>query len=138
MNSTILNKKTPPMNFDDLLPKTPKTPADAVYIYADGSANLYFVTPTFIEYAPMTPERSSSGMYSGGEPAKVPIDESSFSIIEEVIESFTKNTADHIPDRIKMSGNIYFVKEGKSFNLAHNSNSKNGIEAMLKMMLCLP
>lgn len=126
------------MNLDDLLPKEPKAPADTVYIYADGSANLYFVTPNFVEYAPMTPERSSSGMYSGGNPAKTPLSKESFSIIEEVIAMAVKNTANHIPNRIKMSGNIHFVKENKSYNLAPNSSSKNSIEAMLKMLLCLP
>lgn len=47
-------------------------PAPWQLVYADGAANLYGFDggsdEVLFAYEPMTPERSSSGMYSGGEP----------------------------------------------------------------------
>jgi hypothetical protein len=43
----------------------------STYQYADGSANVYRIKPDSLEYIPVKPEESSTGMYSGGEPKKV-------------------------------------------------------------------
>lgn len=123
------------MDFDDLLPKSPQPPKDVVYIYADGSANLYFITEKLIEYSPMTPERSSSGMYSGGKPAKVTLNKKAFFKIQRAIEDAAINIDEHIPNRVKMSGNIHFIKEDKSYNLAPDSNSKKELEKTFKTLL---
>jgi hypothetical protein len=40
------------------------------YQYADGSANVYIIKADSLEYIPVTPEESATGMYSGGEPKK--------------------------------------------------------------------
>lgn len=123
------------MNLDDLLPKEPKKPANTIFSYADGSANLYFITNDFLEYAPMTPERSSSGMYSGGDPAKIALNEEQFNVLKTVFEIASEELNDHIPNRIKMSGNICFEQEGLSYNLAPNSTSQKAVELVLKNIL---
>jgi len=37
-------------------------------IYSDGNANTWIISPSGLEYIPVTPQESSSGIYSGGVP----------------------------------------------------------------------
>jgi hypothetical protein len=76
------------------------------YEYADGSANLYLLTPTHLRYLPVTPENSSTGMYSGGAPKTVSITESQFNQLKKLFDGALDNPAIHITDRIKTSGMI--------------------------------
>ncbi len=123
------------MNLDDLFPKSPTPPKGLLYSYADGSANIYYITKDRIEYAPMTPMRSSSGTYSGGDPATVKINKGQFLAVKKVFELAALKTKDHIKDRVKMSGNISFVEEQKSYNLAYQSDSQKAIEIILKTLI---
>jgi hypothetical protein len=76
------------------------------YEYADGSANLYILTENELRYVPVTPEQSSTGMYSGGNPKTVSVTPAQFGELQGLFDSALKNTAIHIPDRIKTSGMI--------------------------------
>jgi hypothetical protein len=38
------------------------------FTFVDGNANRFTLTTTTLTYRPITPEESSSGMYSGGDP----------------------------------------------------------------------
>jgi len=123
------------MNLDDLLPKSRQAPKGVVFSYADGSANLYFITKELIQYAPMTPMRSSSGTYSGGEPAEVAISPKQFQAVKKVFEDAATTTANHIPNRVKMSGRISFKQDERSFNLRAKSNSQKTVEDILNKLL---
>lgn len=46
--------------------------------YYDKNNNTYSISPNMVSYRPMTPEMSSSGTYSGGDPKDVEIDGSVF------------------------------------------------------------
>jgi hypothetical protein len=76
------------------------------YEYADGSANLYLMTKQELRYVPVTPEQSSTGMYSGGEPKTVPISTDQFNALKGLLDNALDNTSIHISDRIKTSGMI--------------------------------
>src|SRR5687768_1138821 len=76
------------------------------YIYADGSANRYIITSNTLEYDPIKPEESSTGMYSGGDPKTVSISAGQFDSIRHVFENAVSNRAVHIENRIKTSGAI--------------------------------
>jgi hypothetical protein len=76
----------------------------ANYEYADGNANVYVITPTELKYIPVTPEESSSGTYSGGEPKNIAISPAQFQTLEALFESALNNTSTHIENRVMMSG----------------------------------
>jgi hypothetical protein len=51
----------------------PNTENGPLFQYADGAANLYLLRADSLEYRPVTPAESSTGIYSGGEPKTVPV-----------------------------------------------------------------
>jgi hypothetical protein len=80
--------------------------------YADGAANLYTFSRASagavvaFEYVPVTPERSSTGHYSGGEPAKANL-EASDPRIDELwrrVEALEADPALHTDARAKGTG----------------------------------
>lgn len=78
------------------------TPAN--YEYADGNANVYVITPIELKYIPVTPEESSSGTYSGGEPKNIAITPAQFQTLEALFENALSNTETHMENRVMMSG----------------------------------
>ena len=76
------------------------------YLFADGSGNRYFMESTTLEYIPITPEESSTGMYSGGIPGKVTINEEQFNSVKNLLDQAIAAKPIHLPDRIKTSGQI--------------------------------
>ncbi len=106
------------------------------YEYSDGSANRYVITETSLEYIPVKPEESSTGMYSGGEPKLVSITSEQFSEVANLFETAFQNTSAHMSERPKMSGLI--SKTGNASQqaiLKPNSEEKNNIESALKAIL---
>ena len=79
------------------------------YEYADGSANLYLLTEQELRYVPITPEQSSTGRYSGGEPKTVPITPDQFNALKTLLDNALSNTSIHISDKIKTSGMISLI-----------------------------
>jgi hypothetical protein len=83
--------------------------------YLDGSANRYTFTgagdsATF-EYDPVTPERSSTGMYSGGDPRSGRLDRAQVSALWQQIRAFEANPVIHTPDRAKGTGDFTIVED---------------------------
>lgn len=107
------------------------------YEYSDGSANRYVITQTTIEYIPVKPQESSTGMYSGGEPKLVSITNEQFKVVAKLFETAFENTNAHMTERPKMSGLITSIS-GNLTNqaiLKPNSDEKQEIESLLKAML---
>lgn len=107
------------------------------YVYADGSANRYIITPISIEYDPVTPEESSTGTYSGGDPKTVSISPEQFELIGQLFDKAVANKSVHIEDRMKTSGAISIVRGDKTTGviLAPGCKEKEEIERTLKGML---
>ncbi len=73
--------------------------------YADGSANAYHVSGDGrFEYVPVTPERSSTGMYSGGDPRQLQLDAQTLAELRERVRALEANAALHVEDRGKGTG----------------------------------
>lgn len=80
--------------------------------YADGAANIYHFAqettggPVSFEYVPVTPEQSSTGTYSGGEPRKATLaaDDPRIDELWQRVERLEADTASHGPDRNKGTG----------------------------------
>jgi hypothetical protein len=107
------------------------------YEYSDGSANQYVITETTVEYVPVKPEESSTGMYSGGEPKLVSITKEQFESMTKLFETAFENTSAHMTERPKMSGLITSMtgKELRQAILKPNSEEKKVIEETLRDML---
>ena len=111
--------------------------SDHRYVYADGSANLYIISSDSLEYDPITPEESSTGIYSGGEPKTVSISTEQFKSISQLFDKALANKAVHIEDRMKTSGAISIIKGDvrTQIILAPGCAEKEAIESLLKQIL---
>lgn len=107
--------------------------AEPRLMYADGSANRYEISSTELKYIPVKPEESSTGMYSGGEPAQIALSNEQYSQLKNLFESALAQTDQHIPDRIKTSG-LVAVGEYQAI-LKPGSALKAEIESKLKNLL---
>ncbi|MHA1235889.1 MAG: hypothetical protein ACTSQL_12505 [Promethearchaeota archaeon] len=102
--------------------------------YGDGNGNQYIIEQDSIEYNPIKPKFSSSGIYDGGDYVKKAITQQQYDKIESLFKEAIANEACHIKNRVKMSGAIT-MHEGKvvkSCILSPNSEELNEIEKILK------
>lgn len=120
------------MNLDHLLPPTPKPPKDLVYSYIDGNGNTYYITKNLIQYDPMTPQYSSSGVYDGGKAAKVVLNPRQFDALKILIQEVKGKHLDHILNRVKGSGQVRLHQDKEHFILAYNTNAQKDLETLLK------
>jgi hypothetical protein len=84
------------------------------YEYADGSANRYIITPSQFEYIPVTPEESSTGAYSGGEPKDIPLQPKQYEAIRALLDEALNTPSAHMNDRIKTSGLVVKIDGNKT------------------------
>jgi hypothetical protein len=113
---------------------------DKVYEYIDGSGNKYVLTQDekyIIEYIPIKPEFSSSGVYDGGEYLKKEIKEAEHDSIALILSKAIQNKKEHIDNRLKGSGMIIFKteKEKNSYILKPKSGILNDIEKVLNNII---
>ena len=102
--------------------------------YGDGNGNQYIIEQDSIEYNPVKPKFSSSGIYDGGDHIKKKITQHQYDKIALIFKEAIANEASHIKNRVKMSGAIT-IQEGnavKSCILNPNSEELNEIEKILK------
>ena len=102
--------------------------------YGDGNGNLYIIEQDTIEYNPIKPKFSSSGIYDGGDYVKKKITQQQYNKIASIFKKAIANKASHIKNRVKLSGAIT-MQEGKvvkSCILGPNSDELNEIEIILK------
>jgi len=109
-----------------------------IYVkYADGNGNRYVITNDSIEYIPVTPEMSSSGIYSGGSPKKCSITKDDFSVIEKDINRIVNNPDIHISTRMKGTGmfSIYRNENIEKEIFVDSSDELTDFEENLKYFL---
>lgn len=86
-----------------------------IFRYIDGNGNEYILTEEskiIIEYIPVKPLFSSSGIYDGGDYVKKEITKSQFRKIFSILYEAIENKEIQIKNRVKMSGMI--IIQGKS------------------------
>jgi hypothetical protein len=108
-----------------------------IYRYADGSGNTYIINKNTIEYVPVKPPFSSSGIYNGGEHIKKSITAGEYDSIAGLLNSALANTEVHIDNRPMGSGYIEIEKD-KSITkviIRPASEEQDAIEAMLKKII---
>lgn len=111
--------------------------AQPQYTYADGSANRYVITASSLQYIPVKPEESSTGMYSGGEPAEVNLTEEQFKNLQQLLEKAISAMGNHITDRIKMSGEVTRTTASDTVTiiLKPGAPEQAALESALKQLL---
>ena len=106
---------------------------NSIITYTDGSNNSWEIFGESIEYIPMTKEMSSSGMYSGGEPKTIKIDNQILDKIIFLVKEAFSAVQNHSELRKKGTGLIQC--ENKSCILEMNSPEKENLENFLKSVL---
>jgi hypothetical protein len=106
-------------------------------IYADGSGNTYIITDVkgkVIEYLPVKPATSSSGVYDGGKHVKKALSEASYSRICTSIMAALNTPLIHAEHRVMGSGLITIVDKGneRSCILKPAATERGTIELLLK------
>ncbi len=84
--------------------------------YLDGSGNEFIISKTTkitIEYNPVKPLQSSSGIYDGGEYVKKDISELQYNKIISTLKEAIENRDIYIDDRVMGSGMIILQEESK-------------------------
>ncbi len=102
--------------------------------YSDGNGNQYIIEQNSIEYNPVKPKFSSSGIYDGGDHVKKKITQQQYNKIASTIKEAIANKASHIKNRVKLSGVITIQEANavKSCILSPNSEELKKIEKILK------
>lgn len=98
------------------------------YEYIDGSGNVYAISSNTIVYDPITPQESSTGTYSGGEPYTVTIEQQHFDAIQNAVNKAISNTNDQTTERNKGNGTLVVLPGKKTYIFKMNSESKKEIE----------
>lgn len=99
--------------------------------YLDGSANRYRITPDSIVYDPVTPQESSSGLYSGGEPYHAAITTEAFARLQALFEKAITVTADQTTERSKGTG-VLVLSDKRRFIFKMGSGTKSELEAAIR------
>jgi hypothetical protein len=108
---------------------------ETIYSYTDGSNNTYYISKDQIEYDPISPMMSNTGVYSGGPPAKESINTEQSEQIKIAFEQAAADTGNHLENRPKGSGTIDIYSSGQTFVLRMGADSKYNLENLLKKLL---
>lgn len=111
------------------LKSTPK-----IYKYLDGNGNKYIIKNDVIEYMPVKPSFSSSGVYNGGNYSKKELSKTQYNQLTTILNVAIKNKKIHIKNRVKMSGMIVIQEDNKenAYILSPNSEEVQKIESLLQ------
>ena len=108
-------------------------------VYADGSGNVYHysVTANVLEYFPVQPENSSSGIYSGGEYKKIRLNKKETGKLLRIFIKALSAKGEHFSRREKGTGQLELRKNQNTETVILKSSSrmKNEIEQFLKSIL---
>ena len=122
------SKPNPTSTQPSIVEKNNPTAVDenySIHTFSDGNNNTYTITQTatggILEYDPVTPEKSSSGYYSGGEPITKEITASEYQTIISAIENAAANTNDHSETRTKKSAQITIQRNSNDLNAPKES-----------------
>ncbi|PKA83524.1 hypothetical protein ATE92_1679 [Ulvibacter sp. MAR_2010_11] len=105
-----------------------------LYYYTDQNNNVYKISVSEVKYDPISPEESSSGVYSGGEKAIVPISEKTFKEIALLAEALQTDTISHIKHREMRTSILLTEKGGKDTSRAilRPSEKRTALENLLR------
>lgn len=103
------------------------------YTFVDGSGNKYKLHNFKLSYEPISPEMSSSGTYSGGEPFSVELEKMYLLKFIDVMERALWAESDHTENKSMGSGTIIKAigPEVMRMHLKYNSDSMKIINEVI-------
>ncbi len=126
-------------------PSLPDTPWRITY--RDGSNNQYRFhkaseqEPASFTYSPITPETSSSGVYSGGAPQQGTLDDAQAEALWQWIHTLEAETSAHLTTRPMGSGRFYLTTPNgtRTFTMSNGRLLRdfNAWLASFKAMRCI-
>jgi len=103
--------------------------------YLDQNNNQYRITQDSFWYTPITPEQSSSGTYSGGDPVMKKINETTFSEIATIANTLLENNIDNGVKREMMTSRLTIKKGDSSTSVTlRKSKYRTALETLLKSL----
>ena len=104
--------------------------------YADGRGNLYHISPGLLKYEPVTPNESSSGIYSGGLPVTKILSPEDYHSLIVRIQTAIQNKVIQIDQNLMGSGMIEFYDNNQKTTvlLRQNAKEKQALELFLKTL----
>lgn len=109
-------------------------------VYADGSANVYRFDAqddgVDFAYDPVTPERSSTGFYSGGDPraARFALDDPRIAELWRSVRALEADTSSHADARCKGDGAVTLVTPEGSHDFLVVRAATRELEALLERL----
>jgi hypothetical protein len=104
----------------------------ARHAYVDGNNNTYEIGDR-LEYVPITPEQSSSGTYSGGDPKSVALAADERATLIELLERISSDRDNLLETRLMGCGTVI---HGETYRFCRASSPlKNELETMLRGLL---
>jgi len=104
----------------------------ARHAYVDGNNNTYEIGDR-LEYVPITPERSSSGTYSGGEPKSVSLDADQRAQLIGLLDQIANDTENLLDHRPKGSGTV--IRGDQRAVCRGSSPLKQELETILRALI---
>ena len=95
-----------------------------IYNYLDGNGNQFIIKKDIIEYIPVKPQHSSSGVYNVGNYTKKELSNIQYNQLTSILNVAIKNKKIHIKNRVKMSGMIIIQEKNKENVCILSPNSK--------------
>jgi len=101
--------------------------------YADGSGNAYLLRGAELEYVPVTPARSSSGVYDGGAPWRRSLAPEQVDALWAAAEAADRAQAAHLERRVMGSGQVTLRRgdEVRQLVLAPGSREQRSLDDLL-------
>jgi hypothetical protein len=106
-------------------------------VYADGSANVYTFEASAdgvdVVYEPVTPERSSTGTYSGGEPfhARLDGDDPRLQSLWRLVVGLEADPSRHAAERCKGDGAFTITDGGGTRRFLVERGALDALESLL-------
>jgi len=90
-----------------------KTSKNMIYYNYDGSGNMYKIENQVLEYSPVSPEKSSSDIYSGGEPFQKKLTKEPYEKIISLLETAFQSKEEQTNQRMMMTGMVVFKRNNE-------------------------
>ncbi|KAA3616752.1 MAG: hypothetical protein DWP94_14715 [Flavobacterium sp.] len=118
-----------------LLLCTCKTVAVKRIQYSDQSNNHYTITRTSLVYSPVTPEESSSGIYSGGDPVEVQLTRDEFEKVLSLADKIMKASEGKEMKREMLTSVLVISEENETQKaILKRSDARSTLEELLQKL----
>lgn len=102
--------------------------------YIDGNNNIYHISPRLLNYEPITPNQSSSGIYSGGHAVKKQLSNKNYQLLINTVQAALNNKTIQIKQRLMGSAMIVYDNKKTTVLLKHDAKETQSLDLLLKTL----